>query len=42
MIRAKYTGTLNESGTEIAGEYALPGLNLPLVFTRLAAGIKKP
>jgi len=33
---------LNDSATEIAGEYALPGLNLPLVFKRPAAGIKKP
>ena len=42
VIRAKYTGMLNDSGAEIAGEYALPGLNLPLVFKRSAAGIKKP
>ena len=42
VIRAKYSGMLNESGVEIAGEYELPGLNLPLVFKRPAAGIKKP
>ncbi len=35
VIRAKYSGSLNGSG-EIAGEYALPELNLPLVFKRQA------
>lgn len=33
VIRAKYSGSLNGGG-EIAGEYALPELNLPLVFKR--------
>jgi hypothetical protein len=42
VIRAKYTGTLDDSGAEIAGEYALPNLNLPLVFKRPAAAITKP
>jgi hypothetical protein len=42
VIRAKYTGMLDDSGAEITGEYALPGLNLPLVFKRPAAAIKKP
>ena len=42
VIKAKYTGMLNDSATEIAGEYGLPGLNLPLVFKRPAAAIKKP
>jgi hypothetical protein len=42
VIRAKYTGMLNDNGTEIAGEYALPGFNLPLVFKRPAAEIKTP
>jgi hypothetical protein len=35
MIRAKYTGAMNDTG-EIAGEYSVDGLNLPLVFKRTA------
>ncbi|HYL78627.1 MAG TPA: hypothetical protein VEU96_30830 [Bryobacteraceae bacterium] len=35
VIRSKYSGSLNGNG-EIAGEYALPQLNLPLVFKRQA------
>jgi hypothetical protein len=42
VIKAKYAGMLNASGTEITGEYELPGLTLPLVFKRPAAAIKKP
>ena len=42
VIKGNYTGMLNDSATEIAGEYGLPGLNLPLVFKRPAAAIKKP
>jgi hypothetical protein len=42
VIKGKYTGMLNESATEIAGEYALPGLNLPLFFKRPATAIEKP
>ena len=42
VIRAKYTGMLNDSGAEITGEYELPNLNLPLVFKRPAAATKRP
>jgi len=40
VIRAKYSGSLNGGG-EIAGEYAVPGLNLPLVFKRQAVEAQK-
>jgi hypothetical protein len=36
LIRGKYTGIL--SGAEIAGEYTIDGLTLPLVFRRPADG----
>jgi hypothetical protein len=42
LIRVKYTGILNGTGSEIAGEYAGDGLTLPLVFKRAASDIKKP
>jgi len=42
VFNGKYTGVLNDSGAEIAGEYTLPGLTLPLVFKRPTAEIKKP
>lgn len=34
LIGSKYTGTLNDSGTEISGVFALQGVNLPLVLKR--------
>ena len=34
VIKAKYSGILSDTGTEIAGEYAVDGLSLPLVFKR--------
>lgn len=36
LIRAKYAGTLDASGAQIAGEYTQGGLTLPLVFKRPA------
>ena len=34
VIRAKYTGLLNDSGAEISGDYVVQGLKLPLVLKR--------
>lgn len=34
VINAKYNGLLNDAGAEIAGEYAIQGLKLPLVLKR--------
>ena len=41
LIRAKYTGTLDGSGAQIAGEYTTDGLTLPLVFKRAATSAKQ-
>ena len=41
MIRGKYAGTLDANANEIAGEYTIDGLNLPLVFRRPAAGSRE-
>ena len=35
-LRGKYSGTVNDSGSEIAGEYTSGGANFPLVFKRPA------
>ncbi len=42
VINGKYTGQLDDSGAEIAGEYTISRLKLPLVFKRPAAEAKKP
>ena len=41
VIRSKYTGILDGSGAQIAGEYAQGGLTLPLVFKRAATETKR-
>ena len=35
MSKGTFTGEINAAATAIAGEYKLPGLTLPLTFTRL-------
>jgi hypothetical protein len=36
-LRGKFSGTVNDGASEIAGDYAVGGLNVPLVFKRPAA-----
>jgi hypothetical protein len=41
VIGAKYTGTLDGSGAQIAGDYTQGGLTLPLAFKRAGAAAKQ-
>jgi len=44
MLRAQFTGTLNEKGDTLTGQFSQGGANLPLVLTRTAAapGLNRP
>jgi len=44
MLRAQFTGTLNEKGDTITGQWTQGGATLPLVLTRAAAapGLNRP
>jgi len=37
MLRAQFTGTLNEKGDTITGQFSQSGVNMPLVLVRIAA-----
>lgn len=44
MLRAQFSGTLNEQGDSITGQFSQAGMNLPLVLVRTAAapGLNRP